>query len=153
MAEKKTTPQDPQENLSEEEKKKKAEEEAEQYAQEKLEEWKFQVEDDLRYSFIFKDKRFVFRYPTFFEKTQMKAILAKIAFIPGVGVISSTAEIMGSGDFELMCSATLATHLPVVLEEGPKDFDIEKVPDAERMAIGHAIMLCESEFAKQKKKV
>jgi hypothetical protein len=119
-----------------------------------LKKFEFEIKDDLRYSFTFKDFRFVFRIPNHLEKTKIKAILAQITYTPGLEMRMSEAQIYGSGDIDLICNTTLTTHMAVLLDSIiPKErFNLEELSDAEQFQLGYAITICEQEFKDQKKK-
>lgn len=153
--------EEPTEISSEESKKleselEKARKEYGEHIKSKLEECDFKMVDGLdgrRYSFVFKDKIFIFRLPSFMESTQMKSILAQITFVPGAGVTySSTAEIEGSGDLDLICSSKLMTHITVLVDKKPDDFDLEKLDEQEQFELGYLIFITEREFLDRKKK-
>jgi len=95
---------------------------------------------------------FEFRIPTLLEKTKIKLILSQVTSVPGTGLMSSTYEIEGSGDFDLLCSTKLLTHTQVLLEKAPKDFDVEKLDEPESFELGHLILITEREFIERKKK-
>jgi hypothetical protein len=120
-----------------------------------LKKFEFEIKDDLRYSFTFKDFRFVFRIPNHLEKTKIKAILAQITYTPGLEMRMSEAQIYGSGDIDLICNTTLTTHLAVLLDSviPQEGFNLEELSDAEQFQLGYAITICEQEFKDQKKKV
>ena len=132
--------------------KQEAEHKRREFIEKKIKECEFEEVDALRYSFVFGGGKFIFRIPKLFEKTQIKLILSQITSIPGTGLYSSTYEIMGSGDFDLICSTKLLTHVTVLMDDFPKDFDAEKLDDNESFELGQLILLAEGEFLKRKKK-
>ena len=128
----------------------------EEHIKTKLDECQFDMVDGLsglRYSFIFKKELFIFRLPTFLERTTIKSLISKITFVPGSGVTySSTAEIEGSGDLDLICSTRLLTHTAVLVDKKPDDFDIEKLEEDDEFKLGYLIFITEKEFLDRKKK-
>ncbi len=135
------------------EEKKEAEKKYQEHVQKILKERNFKVVDDLRYSLEFKDLLFTFHIPSLLEKTKIKSIMSQIAFIPGSrGVFSSTIEIEGSGDVDLISSTKLLTHMSVLLDKIPDGFDLEALAEEDQFNLGYAIMLAEREFIERKKK-
>ena len=155
----------PTENSSEDQEKSKkleaeleeARKQYEEHIKTKLDECQFDMIDGLdgrRYSFIFSDKLFIFRLPSFMESTQIKSILSQITFVPGSGgKFSSTAEIEGSGDLDLICSSKLMTHITVLVDKKPDDFDLEKLDEQDQFELGYLIFIAEREFLDRKKKL
>ena len=123
-----------------------------EHIQEKLKECDFKEIDGRRYSFVFSKMLFIFHIPTLMEKTQIKSIHSQIAFIPGAGIFSSSNEIEGSGDIDLICSSKLITHTTVLLEKIPKDFDVEELDEGDQFKLGYHILITEREFMERKKK-
>lgn len=155
--EKKATPT--QEEIKKQEDAKKAEIERlkaqqryREFVENKLKEADFKEVNDRKYSFMFDDGYFEFRIPTLLEKTKIKLILSQVTSVPGTGLMSSTYEIEGSGDFDLLCSTKLLTHTQVLLQEAPKDFDVEKLDELELFQLGNLILIAEREFIERKKK-
>lgn len=129
-----------------------AERKHKEYIEKKLKECDFKEVDDRRYSFMFNGGYFEFRFPMLLDKTKIKLILSQVTSIPGTELISSTYEIEGSGDFDLLCTAKLLTHTKVLMEKAPKDFDVEKLDEPESFELGHLILITEREFIERKKK-
>ena len=154
----------PTENSSEDQEKSKkleaeleeARKQYEEHIKTKLDECQFDMIDGLngrRYSFIFKGKIFIFRLPVFMESTQIKSILSQITFVPGAGITySSTDDIEGSGDLDLICSSKLMTHITVLVDKKPDDFDLEKLDKKDQFDLGYLIFITEREFKDRKKK-
>ncbi len=130
-----------------------AERKHKEYIEKKLKECDFKEVDDRKYSFMFDGEYFQFRIPTLLENTKIKFILSQVTSIPGHDLISSTYEIEGSGDFDLLCTTKLLTHTKVLMEKAPKDFDVEKLDEPESFELGHLILISEREFIERKKKV
>jgi len=103
-----------------------------EHTQEKLKECDFKEIDDRRYSFVFNKMLFTFHIPTLMEKSN---------------------EIEGSGDIDLICSAKLITHTAILLEQIPKDFDVEELSEGDQFKLGYHILISEREFFERKKKV
>lgn len=155
--EKKATPT-PEEIKKQEEAKKaeierlKAQQRYREFVEKRLKECDFKEVNDRKYSFMFDGGYFEFRIPTLLEKTKIKLILAQVTSVPGTGLMSSTYEIEGSGDFDLLSSTKLLTHTQVLLEKAPKDFDAEKLDELELFQLGSLILITEREFIERKKK-
>ncbi len=130
----------------------KAEEKQREFVEKKLKESDFKEVDFHKYSFVFDGGTFVFRIENLLEKTQIKFLLSKITSIPGSFIVSSTHEIEGSGDFDLLCAAKLLTHTQVLMDDSPKGFDANKLGESESFELGNLILLCEREFIERKKK-
>ncbi len=142
-----------EESAKVEEEKKEAEKKYQEHVEKILKERNFKVVDDNRYSFEFNNLSFTFHTPSFLEKTKIKAILAQVACVPGSGVFSSTFEIEGSGDVDLIASTKLLTHISVLLDKIPDGFEIESLKDTDQFNLGYTIMITEREFLDRKKKV
>ena len=123
-----------------------------EHLQEKIKECDFKEIDDRRYSFVFEKMLFTFHTPSLIEKTRIKSIHSQIAFVPGMGTFSSSDEIKGSGDLDLLCSTKLITHTAVLLDEIPKGFDVEELGDDKEFKLGYLMLITEREFMERKKK-
>ncbi len=129
-----------------------AERKHKEYIEKKLKECDFKEVDERRYSFMFGGEYFQFRIPNLRENTKIKFILSQVTSIPGHDLFSSTYEIEGSGDFDLLCTTKLLTHTEVLMEKAPKEFDVEKLDEPESFELGHLILMSEREFIERKKK-
>ena len=116
-----------------------------------LKESQFKYDDD-SYSFIFDGGLFSFKLPTFMEKTRIKAILSEITADRSGLSISSTLEIIGTGDMDLICAAKVLTHTKVLMVKSPKKFDIENLDNAQSNDFGYLILISENEYLDRKKK-
>jgi len=137
----------------EEKEKAEAEKKFKEFLQEKYKEWDFREEDERRYSFVFNGDRFIFRIPNIEDKVKIKLLLSRVTTIPKTGLRFSTDEIMDSKDLDLIVTAKVLTHTAVLLDEAPKDFNIENLNDVEQFNLGYQIQWCEVEFMDRKKKV
>ena len=137
------------------------EKEYREHVEERLKKCSYKIVDDRRYSFVFDQKTFTFRIPTRLESVKIKAILAQITYSEN-GVISSTNEIIMSGDLDLMCSAKLITHMSVLLDSIVDNVNIENkifgtgyldnLTEENQFDLGYLILICEREFLDSKKK-
>ena len=118
-----------------------------------LKECDFKVVDDRRYSFKYNKGLFIFRISNQMEKVRIMSILSEITSDVKKVTISSALEIGGSGDLSLIFTAKFTTHIRVLLDKAPKDFDMETIDVNEISDIGHLILISEREFMERKKKV
>lgn len=120
------------------------------HVEETLKECSFTVIDEKQYSLLFNKEKFVFHLPTFLEKTQIQAIIAKITYNP-VGTISGELDIESSGDLSLRCRTKLFTCMCVLSDQ--KDYDLDDLNESEVFNFGYSVLLSEQEFINRKKKV
>ena len=122
-----------------------------EYNQGLLKEAQFKTDDDT-YSFVFDGGLFSFKLPTFMEKTRIKAILSEVTADRNGLSVSSTFEIVGTGDMDLICNAKVLTHTKVLMVTSPEKFNIEKLDDGKANDLGYLILISENEFIERKKK-
>ena len=147
------SPEEKEKNQKLEAERLKFEKEYKEQVEKQLKECDFKQVDDRRYSFKHNGGLFIFRIPTQMENVRIMAILSEITSDVKKVTISSALEIGGSGDLTLIFTAKFTTHIRVLLDKAPKDFDIETIDVAEISDIGHLILISEREFLERKKKV
>ena len=128
------------------------EKEYKERTEKQLKDCDFKSVDDRRYSFKYNKGFFIFRTPTQMEKVRIMSILSEITSDVKKVTISSALEIGGSGDLSLIFTAKFTTHIRVLLDKAPKDFDMETLDVNEISDIGHLILITEREFMERKKK-
>ena len=146
------SPEEKEKNKELEIEKLKFEKEYKEQIEKQLKECEFKEVDDRRYSFKYNNDLFIFRTPTQMEKVRIMSILSEITSDVKKLTISSALEIGGSGDLSLIFTAKFTTHIRVLVDKAPKDFDIETLDITEISDIGHLILISEREFLERKKK-